>query len=617
MKRFYTFLIATLLSASLFAQGLGERDIFDNGLKLYQTGRFEEAQTTFLRLLQEYPNGQLATATRLMLAKAYYKIGDYTRAEYVCKNFFSKHPDSEYLDDMYHLLGNAMFKAGNYTEAVAQWQWVVNNSRDRRLVEMDSDYSFRTMIHFMDRREVETIRRNYPDGQFGPIATVALAARLDQDGDSNRARSLLRRLTQEQPNHPIVQKAREMLGAEGSGSTGSSGNGAGLIFLKAAQGEDRGIADDLEMGMQYALQEFRSSNPNDPINLRTVEYDPTVIGALTTAKEEIQTLNPLGMIGPVDPDHAASLALLSNYEQRPYVVPLSSQTGLTDLSRFAFQINPDARTKGKFLADYASGELNSKKIAILAPVNAYGESFVKSFTGEVEGKGGSVVSLQWYYEDAQDFTRQFRAIWREGIFLAFKDSLLEARPEVGENEIQAAYQKYLEDKFEPMRRNGRIDSTDVTAKGIDALLVIIRSSEYIQYMAPQLAFNNIETVLLGNEGWNDSDELRKYRTYLEGMIYTTASYYDPNSSRLRLFTNRFRTAMQVSPEAFHILGYDIMKWWLSNYSAGINRQDMRDRLERSDFFQGILQSIQFSSTPRVNSSLTVLKLNRGQIIKLN
>ena len=59
-----------------------------------------------------------------------------------------------------------------------------------------------------------------------------------------------------------------------------------------------------------------------------------------------------------------------------------------------------------------------------------------------------------------------------------------------------------------------------------------------------------------------------------------------------------------------------MKWMLTNYRPGISPEILRNSLEKTELYQGVLENIQFTTTPRVNSKLTVLKLNLGQIINI-
>ncbi len=612
MKKPFVVIFWGILSWAMLAQSQPEATLFTNGLDAYKNGHYQAAQNMFLRLLQEYPNGRRITATRYMLARSYYKAGDYSRAEVVCKFFFNRHPESSYLDDCHQLLGNTYFKQGDYLAAVDEWMWVMQNSKDPRLKQQTAEYIYRTMDNFFTRQQVEAVRSTYGDNFLDGVARVVIARKMIRNGENSRARVLLREFLQAHPNHFLAGEARALLGASPAGSTLQNQ----FLYLKTVEGDAAPVAEALALGMQYAMQEYQQRNSGSRAELITEEIESTVASALLGAKESIQEQNPLCLIGPVDPDQSAALAAMSAYEQRPLVIPLSSQTGLTELSRYAFQINPDANTKGQFLGRYAVNDLQLKRLAILAPATEYGENFVKSFVEQVQAGGGTVESLQWYYENSKDFNRQFRAIWRKGLFLAFRDSLLQEDSTLSERVIEREYQTYLEEKFKPRRFGVSVDSTDVPATGIDGLLVVIRSSELIQYMAPQFAFNNIQATLLGNEGWNDPLQLRKFPDYLEGLIFSAAGYFDPDAANYRLFMNRFRNTMKKTPEQFHLLGYDIMSWLLANYSPGLTPTEFRDRLENAPPYQGLVQSIHFGEKPRVNSKLSVLKLNYGRLIRL-
>ncbi len=613
MRYGYLFLLVSLFSNFIIAQNDPEKALFNSGLEAYKSEDYQTAQATFLRILQEYPQGNQITATRLMLAKSYYKLSDYSKSEVVSKYFFNKHPESVYVDDLHHLLGNTYFQLRRFTAAIDEWVWVIENSKDPRLRRIDAEYIYKTMGAFLNQSQIEALAVKYPNETFQGLVQLASAKQLMVDGQRARAKSMLNSFLETTPNHLYAEEARRLLGTSAAEISGKDG----FLFLKPITEDTKAIADDLERGMEYALREFQRRNPDEKLELTTVDIEPTAISALSSAKNAIEEHNPLSVITPIDPDQAASIAVLSGYEKQPCVVPLSSQTGLADLNPYTFQINPDARTKGKFLGTYVVQDLGLKRLAVLAPVNEYGQDFVQSFVEEIQAGGSEIRSMQWYYENTQDFTRQFRAIWRQGMYLAFEDSVMQEDSTMTEAAIKLAYKDYLDEIFEPRVLGGSIDSTDVPATGIDGLLIVIRSSELIQFAAPQLAFNNIQTTLFGNEGWNDPEQLRKYRHHLEGMVYITAGYFDPTAANYRVFMNRYRNEMRETPDRFHLLGYDIMNWILSNYRAGISKEGLRESLEKTNPYQGILQSIQFNGTTRVNSRLTVLKLNRGQVIKLS
>ncbi len=618
MKRFLTLVLLSGMLFSLHAQRNSERSLFEQGLSQYKQGNFPVAENIFLQLVQDYPEGQLITATRLMLAKSYYKLGSYAKAEPLCKFFIRKHPNSGYLDDVRHLLGSIYFRKKDYSGAADEWLWVVGNTRDPRLKEQAGNYAYNTLVVFLNQQEISRLSARHASRDSRGILDIASAALVIKTGNGSRAQSMLKRFLSEQPNHFYASEANRLLGGSDGGSSAGGSRSGGFVFLKPAEGDTKEISDELQKGMEYAVFEHSQKNPGSAPNLVPVEIDETVISAISSAASAIRQSNPAAVIGPIDSDQSAGLSLLSRYEKRPYIIPLSSQSGLTDLSQFAFQVNPDVRTKGRFLGQYAMNEFEAKNFAILAPANDYGKGYAESFRSAIESRGGQVIAEQWYYENTADFSRQFRAIRRQGLFQSFSDSLAEAEPGLDDDEVQRQFRSYLDVKFKPLRPGARVDSTDLAVHGVDALLIVIRSSQFIEYLAPQFAFHNIQTRLLGNEGWNDSEQLRKYRTHIDGITFVSQGYLDPNSWNFKEFLNRFRSKMGITPGEYHLLGYDIMKWILSNHRDGQSADGLRKNLENSRRYEGIMKNIQFNlDTPRVNSDLTVLRLNLGQIIKLN
>ncbi|RMF58076.1 MAG: outer membrane protein assembly factor BamD, partial [Calditrichaeota bacterium] len=393
MKANLILVVLLIGSAIVFAQESNEESLFNQGVEAYKQGRYEAAQQTFLQIWQQYPSGRLITATRLMLAKSYYKLGDYPKVENLCLNFFNKFPDSKYLDDMHHLLGNTMFKLHRYMRAVEEWLWVIENSRDPRLKRLAGEYTFQTMDHFLSPNQIEALRRDHPNAEFDGLAKVVLAKKLLRKGEKQRANRLLRSFLREQPNHFYADEARRLLGKP----TVRGVTRNGFVFLKPTDPQVKKIGDEMELGMQYAIFEYRQRNPREKIGFQSFDVSPSVLSALKTAEEAMELNDPLCMIGPIQADPCAALSMMSRYERIPYIIPLSSQAGLTGLSQYSFQLNPDAHTKGRFLGDYASQKLQLKRIAVIAPVNEYGQDFVESFVEEVQANGAEIATIQWYY----------------------------------------------------------------------------------------------------------------------------------------------------------------------------------------------------------------------------
>lgn len=606
MKTLFTVIILILTFSLVHAQET-EQALFDKGLQDYQSGKYETAQNYFFRLLQAYPDGKLKTAAKLMLGKTYYENKDYDGVKIICKNFFDNHPNSSYLDDVHQLYGNAMFQLGEYTNAVEEWLWVMYNSKDPRLRKKAGNYIFNTMDRYFTEKEIKSFELKYQDNIFNGLVSVVRAKKLIEDGEESKGRSLLKKFLREEPSHFYADDARRLLGEMPSSATSNNN----FIYFKPGDGDLKEIGDQIEGGMRYAIFEYQTRNEGAEINLEPVELDQSIASALAASEQKIESSKPVCMLGPIDADQCAALSLLSKNEQRPYIIPLSSEVGFTQLSPYTFQLTPDVETKGRFLGEYAVQELKLKKFAILAPVNNYGRGFAQSFIEAVQANGGEIVTDQWYYVGSEDFSRQFKAIRKESFIEEFKAQQDTTKADTS---VRNNLNKFLEKKFEDIEYGQ--DSTRIAATGIDGILVLT-TPQYISYMASQFAFHNINCTILGNEGWNDPDQLQKFKQYVDGLVYVTSRYYDKNSWNYKEFMSRYRLQMHDTPELYQLLGYDMMKWILQNYRSGMTPDELRDNLEKAQLYQGVVENIQFSDKPRVNDSLKVMKFSLGQLVRLN
>jgi len=606
----FTLLWIFIFTSIAFTQP-SEDALFQQGLSAYQKKDYARAQTLFFKQLQSFPRGRLVTAGKLMLAKSYYKLGDYNAVTILCRDFFKRYPESQYLDDMHHLLGNTHFRQGKYVPAIEEWFWVVENGTDVRLKKIAARYIYQTASRYLSEPELQTLQRRYRSGVLNGLLTLLEARQLLEQGRRDRAVELLNKFLQEQPNHIYADQARLLLQFQ---QKPVSGNPT-IVYLKSIFPDEEPVSEAIELGMRYALQEFKERKKAGGVDFVSIPVGESVLNTLQAAQQGVSNNNTLALVGPLDTDQCAAVALFSHYEQIPYVVPTSAAVGFTEISEFAFQLNPDAETKGRFLGNYATREMGLKTLAILAPVSEYGESFVHSFIEAVQANQAEVVTTQWYYEDTQDFTRQFRAIRKKGFFVFYRDSIRQVDSTLSDEAIQKGFREWMDEKFSAKKFGAKVDSTQIPSTGIDGLL-IITSPDLIPIIASQFAFHNIQCTLLGNEGWNHLEALQKNKDYLPDLVFISAAYYDPQSWEYRQFVTRFRSRMKTTPELFHMLGYDLMTWMLEKYRPAITRQEFASRLTNPGKYQGIVENIEFREKPRINSHLFVLRFKLGQLLKV-
>jgi ABC-type branched-subunit amino acid transport system substrate-binding protein len=611
LKSFNYIILSVLLSLSmLFAQAT-DATLFKDGINFYKNNQYDKAQRTFIQILKDFPNSDLQTATKLMLAKSFYKLGDYKSSRLVVDNFIKNYRFSDYLDDIYFLKGKIDFRQRDYESAVNNWLWIIYNESDARLKKKAGEFVFYTMEDYLTEKEISNLSDRYPDDTFRGLVEIVKAQKLIDAGETEEGEQILKQFIADYPYHIYADVAKRLL----RGETGASASSNRILILESGENSSKAVNQAIAKGFYYAAYEMSERDRNKVVQIDTLTLDQDPLPAIQKALPVLDKYQPLAVLGPVEDVDNTVFTLLSKYESFPYISPVSSQKGLAAISPYTFQINPDAEIKGKYLANYAVHDLKFKTFAILAPADPYGQAMVKGFEETVQDSGREVVEKQWYYEDTQDFSRQLKTIRKKGFYIVFRDSVLTADSLLTDEEIQEQFKQYLTETLFSDESRHEIDSTQVPSTGIDALF-IITYPEYVPFIGPQFAFQNIRTTLLGNEGWNVPDQLIQQRVYLDGLIFISPGYFDPESWNYRTFLSRFRQQMQTTPDKYHLLGYDIGKWMLTYYRPGMSRQEFRDVLAASGKYEGILENIKFGLKPRVNSELNIIRFYLGQFLKV-
>jgi outer membrane protein assembly factor BamD (BamD/ComL family)/ABC-type branched-subunit amino acid transport system substrate-binding protein len=590
---------------------VSDNELFQQGIKNYTGQKYREAQRIFLQIIKDYPHSKIQTATKLMLAKSYYKLADYNASSLVVNNFLNVHSNSDYIDDIHFLNGKIKYKQGKYRDAIEDWLWIIYHEGDSRLKRIAGTFVFHTMELYLSDNEITSLNKKYNDDTFNGLVEIVQAKKLINKGQELQGRHKLERFIEQYPYHLYAEVATKIL----RGETGAKVIGNSLLVLKSGNTETKPISDAIALGLFYSAYEMSERDKAKTLRVDTLSLKSDMLSSLNTVMAALEKFHPIAIVGPIEDDLNSTLALLSKYEFIPYISAVSSQNGLAALSNYAFQLNPDAELKGRYLAEYAVHELGFNTFAILAPANVYGQTIVKGFEEVIQENEKEIIEKQWYYENTEDFSRQFKAIRKRGFYITFRDSIEQSDSTLTEEDIREQFNQYLTENLFSDETGREIDSTQVPSTGIDGLFIVTYPN-YINFISPQFAFQNIQTTILGNEGWNNPESLEQQRVYIDGIIYVSPGYFESNSWNYKAFLSRFRQHMKETPGKYHLLGYDLGKWMMNQYQMGVNRMEYRDRLENAPLYEGILENIKFGYKPRVNSKLNIIRYYMGQVLRV-
>lgn len=245
--------------------------------------------------------------------------------------------------------------------------------------------------------------------------------------------------------------------------------------------------------------------------------------------------------------------------------------------RFSMTRDDQART----LAEFAVVERGIRRWAILHPQDTYGRELAFFFRSEVERLGGSVPAMVGYEQEAQDFRTSVSDLARR----------LGIATEAGSKEEKGAGPPPIDGIFLP------------------------DSAEKVAVLLPYLAFFDIHGVqLLGANGWNRIEVLRKAMPAVNGGIFSDGFFLSSPSPGVREFVDHYRTRYDADPGILEAHGYDAATIVKQQVLRGArNRRLMLDAFRTAGTYVGATGVNRVRTDGAVERSVFLLQIVNGTL----
>jgi len=612
----YLILIFCIIG-NLFAQDYSDREkaIFNNNLKLYTEGDYKQAEQNFSLVITKLPDSPLSTTNYLMLIKCRYKLNDYTSTIEYGKKFLKKYPKSSYNDDVLYTMGNSYYHLNRYRTAARNWINSLEASDDPRMEEKLEILISRVVQYKMNDEDIEVLVSDILPSEDGEmLVSIARAEKEFKDGKNHFARQYLTESLQKYPESRYSNKAEKLLASNGYQFSANER----LALLLPLSGFNEDVGKSILEGAKLALEEFNNQH-NINLEIAVKDYGQEITKAINAFKDFSQNQNILAVVGPLENDISAACAAISHYEQLPLISPTATENDLVNYSDYFFQISTPIDVAATSIARYALDSLKIFRYATFAPIDDHFIKMVNKFTETIEKSGAKIAAQAWYYPGDQDFYKQFMKIKRIGLKLTFTDSLSKQIPDITQEGLDSLYKDYLAREEEKMKETKtNIDSADIPVISIEGVFIPI-FKEDLEFIAPQIAYSNIQAQYLGNNDWYNDEKLKKNKNYINGIIFGTDGYLNEESWDYRQFRNEFRTKYKKTPTLYSVVGYDSFKYILQAYNPAnqnMSRNQFLKNLKKLNTYNGIYRTIDLTKK-RANQNLQLLKYDYGQIIPLN
>jgi len=211
--------------------------ILADGIKAYHLSKYEEAEASFKRVMEDYPITPEAVRAQLLIADLFYTQGSYADAASYYTTFYTYHP-------AHPRAPYALFQKG-----MSNFKEVLSEDRDQTATRTalfvfedltrdfpDNSYSLkaRELIVFLKRRLAESelyvahfyfktkeykgallrygeILKNYPRGGFVDEVLFHIGESYTEIGEAKLAKEAYTTIVKEFPKSPYVKQAKQRL----------------------------------------------------------------------------------------------------------------------------------------------------------------------------------------------------------------------------------------------------------------------------------------------------------------------------------------------------------------------------------------------------------------------
>ncbi|MBD3234904.1 MAG: ABC transporter substrate-binding protein [candidate division Zixibacteria bacterium] len=569
--------------------------VFKQAVDSFENKNYSRAAELFDKLLTDYPMETRFSIFWFMKARSHHKLGDLELAEKEFEDFISEFPYSRYIGEALLLLGDIRFQQNDPFGAAYYYIQAYDRLDDSALQEkarISLSNVIEVHISLARLNDLATRADNY---QLSAEMHYLKAKREIREKRFEKAAETISRLREKYSNSEYALRAQEL--ELGKSREDPDLLRIGLLIPLSGRYSEYGI--DMLRGIKLALEDFNTADTSTEVELEVYDNLGTSINTVEGTKELIESGVDV-IIGPLQSENAFAAAVICQYENVPLVVPAASGKGIAAVGRSIFQLSPDSEYIGKRIANYAIIKLGLEQFGIITPNDAYGEDVSATFVQEVKRLNGEVIKIAFYQRGMTDFrrplteikevlTKDIEQLLEEGL----ADSSLYANPKRPEE---------LLPKYEwPVRLDG---------------LFIPGFADEVAMIAPQVVFGQMETTLLGAEGWSDPDVLKSAKGYLDGAVFATDFYPFPKAPRWSRFSARFQNQYGISPGRVAGLSYDAAMILLTTVGE-IGNHNVTHGLNKIEDYKGVSGDVTFKSMGGLNSEVMYCKIVGDEVVRLN
>lgn len=198
MKR--SLFLFSILLISTITFGQSKRELNNDGVDLYKTKKYSDAEVKFKKGLEKDPE---MFQGHFNLGDAYYKQGRYDEAIQSYKNSLQFTEDKDYQSRVYHNIGNSLLKQQKYQESVGAYKNSLKQNPDDLETKYNLSYALNMMKQDQKKNKDDKNKDKNKDQQKDQ----------QQNQDQNKEKQQNQQQQQQQKNQISKEEAQRILEA--------------------------------------------------------------------------------------------------------------------------------------------------------------------------------------------------------------------------------------------------------------------------------------------------------------------------------------------------------------------------------------------------------------------
>jgi ABC-type branched-subunit amino acid transport system substrate-binding protein/Tfp pilus assembly protein PilF len=546
--------------------------------------KFADSLVAYRRLVAEYPDSPLATDAMVEILILLFKKDQFKDVILQASKIIEKTDTKTHLSRTYEILGDTYMSLKSPKEAVFFYQ-MAGLSKEENI-----PLKLKTAFDQLSEKDMLSLSEKIDDQFLTGRFLFELGLLRYHNENYKEALSIFSEFTTNFPHHQKNLKAQILIKEINEKLAFKRQLIGCMLPLTGPYAE---FGNRALKGIQFALDQFNrlSNKPAFEIIIKDTGSDPET--AITAVKQFDDNRVSI-ILGPmITSEHAAREAQIRGIP----IISLTQKPGIPELGDYVFRVFLTPEMQIDTMLPYVINEFGIRRFAVLYPEEIYGDTFLKLFRDRVSDYGATLVAVESYKPEQTDFALQIKKLsnTREGC----------------EDSYPAPRKRQMDRKFRHKKYEVVLD--------FDAIF-IPDTAEKIALIAPQLAFFDIDNVLLlGTNLWHSDKLIHMARDYVQEAIMTDAFYAADLNKNVQEFIAVFEGLYGQSPGFIEALAYDIA---MINFDTLSNikiqsRDDLKEALKNLTDFKGVTGYTSFKKNGDSNKHLYLLQIENNRFVQLN